>query len=34
VVRVRDGVKLRPGDFAEIIVESAGEHDLVARLAA
>jgi ribosomal protein S12 methylthiotransferase len=34
VVRVRDGVKLRPGDFAEVIVETAGEHDLVARLAA
>jgi len=34
VVRVRDGAKLRPGDFAEVIVEQAGEHDLVARLAA
>jgi ribosomal protein S12 methylthiotransferase len=34
VVRVRDAVKLRPGDFAEVVVERAGEHDLVARLAA
>ncbi|HMA87665.1 MAG TPA: 30S ribosomal protein S12 methylthiotransferase RimO [Burkholderiales bacterium] len=34
VVRVRDGGKLRPGDFAEIVVERAGDHDLAARLAA
>jgi len=34
VVRVRDGGKLRPGDFVEVIVEQAGEHDLTARLAA
>ncbi len=34
VVRVRDGGKLRPGEFAAVIVEDAGEHDLTARLAA
>jgi len=34
VVRVRDGGKLRPGDFAEVVVEQALEHDLAARLAA
>jgi ribosomal protein S12 methylthiotransferase len=34
VVRVRDGGKLSPGDFAEVVVERAGEHDLAARLAA
>jgi len=34
VVRVRDGQRLRPGDFAEVVVEQADEHDLAARLAA
>jgi ribosomal protein S12 methylthiotransferase len=34
VVRIRDGARLRPGDFAAVIVEDAGEHDLRARLAA
>jgi len=34
VVRIRDGGKLRPGEFAAVIVEGAGEHDLTARLAA
>ena len=34
VVRIRDGGKLRPGDFAAVIVEDADEHDLTARLAA
>ncbi len=34
VVRIRDGGKLRPGEFAAVIVEDAGEHDLTARLAA
>ena len=34
VVRIRDGAKLRPGEFAAVIVEDAGEHDLSARLAA
>ncbi|MGA8048969.1 MAG: 30S ribosomal protein S12 methylthiotransferase RimO, partial [Burkholderiales bacterium] len=33
VVRVQDGTGLRPGDFAEVIVEQADEHDLAARLA-
>jgi len=34
VVRIRNGGKLRPGEFAEVIVEDADEHDLTARLAA
>ncbi|MGH8746676.1 MAG: 30S ribosomal protein S12 methylthiotransferase RimO, partial [Burkholderiales bacterium] len=34
VVRIRDGGKLRPGEFTAVIVEDAGEHDLSARLAA
>jgi ribosomal protein S12 methylthiotransferase len=34
VVRIRDGANLRRGDFAAVIVEDAGEHDLSARLAA
>jgi ribosomal protein S12 methylthiotransferase len=34
VVRIRDGGKLRPGEFAAVIVEGADEHDLTARLAA
>ena len=34
VVRIRDGGKLRPGEFAAVIVEDASEHDLTARLAA
>jgi ribosomal protein S12 methylthiotransferase len=34
VVRIRDGARLRPGEFAAVIVEDAGEHDLTARLAA
>jgi ribosomal protein S12 methylthiotransferase len=34
VVRIRDGSRLRPGDFAEVVIEQAGEHDLAARLAA
>jgi ribosomal protein S12 methylthiotransferase len=34
VVHIRNGGKLRPGEFAEVIVEDAGEHDLTARLAA
>jgi len=33
VVRIRDGARLRPGEFAAVIVEDAGEHDLTARLA-
>ena len=34
VVRVRDGQRLPPGEFAQVVVEAAGEHDLFARLAA
>jgi ribosomal protein S12 methylthiotransferase len=34
VVRVRDGQRLKPGDFAQVVVEAADEHDLFARLAA
>jgi ribosomal protein S12 methylthiotransferase len=34
VVRIPDGGRLRPGDFAEVVIEQAGEHDLAARLAA
>jgi ribosomal protein S12 methylthiotransferase len=34
VVRVRDGQRLKPGEFAQVVVEAAGEHDLFARLAA
>ena len=34
VVRIRDGQHLRPGDFAEVIVDGADAHDLAARCAA
>jgi ribosomal protein S12 methylthiotransferase len=34
VVRIRDGQRLKPGDFAQVVVEAADEHDLLARLAA
>jgi ribosomal protein S12 methylthiotransferase len=34
VVRVLDGGELRPGAFAEVVVEDTTEHDLIARLAA
>jgi ribosomal protein S12 methylthiotransferase len=34
VVRIDDGQSLRPGDFAEVDIIHADEHDLVARLAA
>jgi ribosomal protein S12 methylthiotransferase len=34
VVRILDGGGLRPGEFVEVVVEQAGEHDLAARLAA
>ena len=33
VVRVADGQSLRPGQFAQVVVEGASEHDLYARLA-
>jgi len=32
-VLIADGQKLKPGQFAEVVVESASEHDLHARLA-
>jgi len=34
VVRIRDGGKLKPGEFAEVVVEDSDEHDLTGRLAA
>ena len=34
VVRIDDGQSLKPGDFAEVDIIHADEHDLVARLAA
>ena len=33
VVRIRDGQKLKPGQFVDVCVEAAEEHDLVAALA-
>lgn len=33
-VLIADGQKLKPGQFVDVVVESAGEHDLHARLAA
>ena len=32
VVRIGDGATLKPGQFAEVVVESASQHDLRARL--
>jgi ribosomal protein S12 methylthiotransferase len=32
LVTIRDGTSLKPGDMVEVIVESAGEHDLTGRL--
>jgi ribosomal protein S12 methylthiotransferase len=32
-VLIADGQSLRPGQFVDVVVESAGEHDLTARLA-
>ena len=34
VVRIRDAQRLKPGAFAQVLVEAADEHDLFARLAA
>jgi ribosomal protein S12 methylthiotransferase len=34
VVRIRDGLKLKPGQFVDVRVEAAQEHDLVGRVAA
>jgi ribosomal protein S12 methylthiotransferase len=33
VLRIRDGQKLKPGQFVEVLVEAADEHDLTGRLA-
>ncbi len=33
IVLIADGQKLKPGQFVEVVVESASEHDLQARLA-
>jgi ribosomal protein S12 methylthiotransferase len=33
IVRIDDGQKLKPGQFAEVDIVHADEHDLVARLA-
>ncbi len=33
VVQVRDGQGLRPGDFADVIIEDSDDYDLSARLA-
>ena len=33
VVRIRDGVKLKPGEFADVVVEKSDAHDLFGRLA-
>lgn len=32
-VIIADGQQLKPGQFVQVVVESAGEHDLHARLA-
>ena len=33
VVRIRDGVKLKPGEFAEVLIEKSDAHDLTGGLA-
>jgi ribosomal protein S12 methylthiotransferase len=33
VVRIRDGAKLKPGEFAEVIIEKSDAHDLIGRMA-
>ncbi|NBS56274.1 MAG: 30S ribosomal protein S12 methylthiotransferase RimO [Betaproteobacteria bacterium] len=33
VVRIRDGAKLQPGEFAEVLIEKSDAHDLTGRLA-
>ena len=33
VVRIRDGGGVAPGHFADVVIESADTHDLLARLA-
>jgi ribosomal protein S12 methylthiotransferase len=34
VLRIRDGQKLKPGQFVDVAVEAADEHDLTGRVAA
>jgi ribosomal protein S12 methylthiotransferase len=34
VLRIRDGHKLKPGQFVDVVVEGADEHDLTGRVAA
>jgi ribosomal protein S12 methylthiotransferase len=33
VLRIRDGQKLKPGQFVDVAVEAADEHDLIGRIA-
>jgi len=33
VVRIRDGAKLKPGEFADVVIEESDAHDLTGRLA-
>ncbi len=33
VVRIRDGASLKPGDFADVVIEKSDAHDLTGRLA-
>ena len=33
VVRIREGSKLKPGEFADVLVEKSDAHDLFGRLA-
>ena len=33
VVRIRDGSKLKPGVFADVVIEKSDAHDLFGRLA-
>ena len=33
VVRIRDGAKLKPGEFADVVIEKSDAHDLFGRLA-
>ncbi|MBS0487042.1 MAG: 30S ribosomal protein S12 methylthiotransferase RimO, partial [Proteobacteria bacterium] len=33
VLRIRDGRKLKPGQFVDVVVEEADEHDLMGRVA-
>jgi ribosomal protein S12 methylthiotransferase len=33
IVRIRDGAKLKPGEFADVVIEKSDAHDLIGRLA-